>query len=212
MWRRRKQQGSGSVILSKRFLRSEVPALSRMSGRTARSVLEPALSKRKRAKGRFVRRNKRDWFASLFLDAPQLSVMKYVLIILAVFGIAVSSLALREHYRTEGDSPCSINERWDCGIVNKSPYAMIGPIPVAVIGIVGYLLMGVLAWRRAYRILLAVTLAGLGFSLYLAHIEAHVLGVWCVYCVISLGIISLLTLLALVLALWSAKPTARANP
>ena len=122
--------------------------------------------------------------------------MRYVLILLATLGIVVSALALREHYRTDS-SPCSINERWDCGIVNHSPYAMLAGIPVAVLGIAGYLLMGALAWRRAYRLVLAVALVGLAFSLYLAHIEAHVLGVWCIYCVISLGDISLITLLAL---------------
>jgi uncharacterized membrane protein len=125
--------------------------------------------------------------------------MKYALVLLAALGIVVSALALREHYRTEGDSPCSINERWDCGIVNHSPYAMVPGtgIPVAILGIAGYLLMAALAWRRAWRLLLAAALAGLAFSLYLAHIEAHVLGVWCIYCVISLGDISLVTLLAL---------------
>jgi uncharacterized membrane protein len=121
--------------------------------------------------------------------------MKYVLILLSTLGIVVSALALREHYRTEGDSPCSINERWDCGIVNHSPFAMLAGVPVAALGIVGYLMMGALAWRRAYRLVLAVALVGLAFSLYLAHIEKDVLGVWCVYCVISLGIISLITLL-----------------
>ena len=52
--------------------------------------------------------------------------MKYLLFILAVLGIVVSSLALREHYREYGDSPCSINAHWDCGIVNYSPFAMVG--------------------------------------------------------------------------------------
>jgi uncharacterized membrane protein len=122
--------------------------------------------------------------------------MRYVLVLLAVLGIFVSALALREHYRTDS-SPCSINERWDCGIVNHSPYAMLAGIPVAILGIAGYLLMGALAWRRAYRLVLAAALLGLAFSLYLAHIEAHVLGVWCIYCVISLGDISLISLLAL---------------
>ncbi len=125
--------------------------------------------------------------------------MRYILVLLAAVGIVASTLALREHYRAEGDSPCSINERWDCGIVNHSPYAMLKGtgIPVAALGIAGYLLMGALAWRRAYRVVLAAALAGLAFSLYLAHIEAHVLGVWCIYCAISLGTISLITLLAL---------------
>jgi len=116
---------------------------------------------------------------------------------LAALGIVVSSLALREHYRTEGDSPCSINERWDCGIVNHSPYAVLAGIPVAILGIAAYFLMGALALRRSYRLLLGVVLVGLAFSLYLARIEAHVLGVWCIYCAISLGDISLITLLTL---------------
>jgi vitamin-K-epoxide reductase (warfarin-sensitive) len=120
--------------------------------------------------------------------------MRFVLALLAVFGIAVSGLALREHYRTD-TSPCSINEKWDCGIVNHSPYAVLWGIPVATIGIVGYLLLGALALKRWYGILLPVSLAALAFSLYLAHIEAHLLGVWCIYCVASLGMISAFSLL-----------------
>jgi vitamin-K-epoxide reductase (warfarin-sensitive) len=133
--------------------------------------------------------------------------MKYILIVLATLGIVVSALALREHYRTEGDAPCSINERWDCGIVNKSPYAVLPGtgIPVAVLGIAGYLLMGALAWRRSYRLLLAAALVGLAFSLYLARIEAHILGVWCIYCVISLGDISIITLLTLGVAIMQPR-------
>ncbi len=123
--------------------------------------------------------------------------MRYVLLILAVLGVVVSSLALREHYRTYGDSPCSINEHWDCGVVNHSPYAMIAGIPVATLGIAGYILMGALAYLRSYRLLLVPTFAGLAFSLYLANIEAKILGVWCIYCVISLGIISLMSLFTL---------------
>ncbi len=137
--------------------------------------------------------------------------MKYLLLILSIMGVIVSSLALREHYREYGDSPCSINEHWDCGVVNHSPFAMLGPIPVAAFGIAGYLLMAVLAFVRSYRLLLIPTFAGLAFSLYLANIEAHVLGVWCIYCVISLGIISLMSLLTLgaVVASFVRKPATR---
>ena len=139
--------------------------------------------------------------------------MKYTLIALAVLGIVVSSLALREHYREYGDSPCSINEHWDCGVVNHSPFAVLGGVfdqigihvhipvlsamPVATAGILGYILMAIVAFRRSYRLLLALTLASLVFSLFLAHIEKDILGVWCVYCVISLGLISLMCLLSL---------------
>jgi uncharacterized membrane protein len=122
--------------------------------------------------------------------------MRWVLVILAMIGIVVSALALREHYRTEA-SPCSINERWDCGIVNHSPYAMVYGIPVAVLGIAGYLLLGLLAFRRAYPWMLPFVMFALAFAIHLADVEAYVLGVWCIYCVASLGVISLLTLLVL---------------
>ena len=134
--------------------------------------------------------------------------MKYVLLVLAVLGMVVAALALREHYREYGDSPCSINEHWDCGVVNHSKYALVGgavpalkavpvlgAIPVATAGILGYLVMAGLAWFRAYRVLLVFTVAGLAFSLYLATIEKNILGVWCIYCVISLGIICLFSVL-----------------
>ena len=122
--------------------------------------------------------------------------MRYLLALLACVGIVVSALALRVHYSTE-TAPCSINEKWDCGIVNHSPYAVMYGVPVAALGIAGYLLMLVLALLRRRSWLLVVTLVGMAFALYLTHIEASVLGVWCLYCVISQGIIAAMTLLAI---------------
>jgi vitamin-K-epoxide reductase (warfarin-sensitive) len=132
--------------------------------------------------------------------------MKYVLIILALLGITASALALREKYRPYGESPCDINDRWDCGIVNHSPYAVLPRgsehgIPVAVIGMAGYLLLGILAFLRRYGLMLILAIPALAFALYLAHIEEHVLGVWCLYCAISLGTISLMTLLLLIIVI-----------
>src|SRR5580692_197793 len=122
--------------------------------------------------------------------------MRFFLAFIALLGFVAAGLALREHYRTDL-SPCSINEHWDCGIVNHSPFAVLAGIPVAVIGMAGYVLLAVLALKRAYRSFLAAALVGLAFSLYLAHVEAHILGVWCIYCVASLTVISLLALLSL---------------
>lgn len=129
--------------------------------------------------------------------------MRYLLAILAVAGVIVSVLALRVHYSTE-TAPCSINEKWDCGIVNRSPYAVIEGTPVAAIGIAGYLVIGVLALFRRRGLVLAAALAGMAFALYLTHIEAKVLGVWCLYCVISQGIIAIITLLTIGWVVWYA--------
>src|SRR5258708_21635676 len=106
--------------------------------------------------------------------------MRWVLIVLAVVGIVASSLALREHYRTD-ISPCSINERWDCGIVNHSPYAMLFGVPVAVICIAGYLLLGVLAFIQAYRLMLVAAVGCLGFAPHLSPIQSTLLGALCIY-------------------------------
>ena len=109
--------------------------------------------------------------------------MRYVIAVLALAGAVVSFLALQVHYST-ATAPCSINEKWDCGIVNHSSYSMIQGIPVALIGIIGYLLILWLGLARQRLAVLLASLGGLGFSLYLTHIERDVLGFWCLYCVI----------------------------
>ena len=123
--------------------------------------------------------------------------MRWIIAILALAGMIAAILALREHYRTDA-SPCSINEKWDCGTVNKSRFAMIKGVPVADIGIAGYLLLAGLAIGKRWRLLAAAAVLGWAFSLYLAHIEKDILEVWCIYCVISLGMITLITLLSLI--------------
>lgn len=122
--------------------------------------------------------------------------MRYLIALLALAGVVVSSLALHVHYSTE-TQPCSINEKWDCGIVNHSPYAEVAHVPVATIGIAGYVVLAYLALARRRWMLAIAAVVGLGFSLYLTHIEKDVLMVWCLYCVGSLAIITTMTLLSL---------------
>jgi vitamin-K-epoxide reductase (warfarin-sensitive) len=122
--------------------------------------------------------------------------MRYLLLVLALAGAIVSVLALRVHYET-GTQPCDINQHWDCGIVNHSSFAMMGRVPVAAVGIAGYLLLGVLAlMRRRYLVLLGV-FAGFCFALRLTFIEEYALLVWCLYCVISQCIVALMLLASL---------------
>ncbi len=122
--------------------------------------------------------------------------MRFLIALFAFAGVVVSSLALQVHYSTATE-PCSINEKWDCGIVNHSSFASIEHVPVAAIGIAGYLAMALLAIGQRRWLLFVAALFGLGFALYLSHIEKDILQVWCLYCVISQGIILLLTILSL---------------
>jgi uncharacterized membrane protein len=122
--------------------------------------------------------------------------MRILLIVLALAGVIASSLALRAHYET-GTQPCDINEHWDCGTVNHSSFAMIGRVPVAVIGIAGYLLLGFLAFFRRRYVLLLAAFAAFCFALRLTMIEQYALVIWCLYCVISQCIIALILLCSL---------------
>ena len=130
------------------------------------------------------------------------------IVVLCLAGEVVSMLALREHYNTE-TSPCSINERWDCGVVNHSDFAMIRGVPVAAIGILGYTLLAALAGR--FRLLTALgALAGLAFALRLSYIEWKVLETWCIYCVASQAIIAVLFVLTAVAFLVGRRARAHA--
>jgi vitamin-K-epoxide reductase (warfarin-sensitive) len=125
--------------------------------------------------------------------------MRFLISMLALAGVVVAYMALRVHYSTE-TQPCSINEKWDCGIVNHSPYAEFLHVPVAAIGMAGYVGLAGLALARRRWLVAGGAVIGLAFSLYLTRIEKYVLEVYCLYCVISLGIIALITLLSLIWA------------
>jgi vitamin-K-epoxide reductase (warfarin-sensitive) len=85
-------------------------------------------------------------------------------------------------------------------------------IPVAVVGIAGYLLLGVLAFMKRWRLLATAAVLAFAFSCYLAHIEKDVLEVWCIYCVTSWGIIFLIMLLSMIaLVMDLQKPRIRAE-
>ena len=140
--------------------------------------------------------------------------MRSLLIALALAGVVVSTLALQVHY-SHGTEPCSINTRWDCGIVNHSSYSVIAGVPVAAIGIAGYLLLALLAVVRRRGLLLLFSVIALGFALHLTSIEKNVLEVWCLYCVISQCIIALLTLLSvawIIAGIMAKRKAARIAP
>lgn len=124
--------------------------------------------------------------------------MRYLLVALAVAGVVVSAFALHAHYSKDYlYLPCDINSRWSCGLVNHSRYAMVLGVPVAMIGIIGYALLGVVAWFRLRLQFMALSIIALGIALYFTHIEANVLHMWCLYCVMSQCIIVVMTALAI---------------
>ena len=127
-----------------------------------------------------------------------------VVAILAVCGIVVSSVSLQHHYATSKTGYCDIGETFNCDIVNRSEYSSILGIPVALIGMLGYAALAGLAivYRERQEtpaMLFGAAAAGLAFAVYLTYVEARVLGVWCVLCLSSLGLIAATTILTAVI-------------
>lgn len=125
--------------------------------------------------------------------------------VLALAGILVSSFSLYHHFSKSKTSFCDVGQSFNCDLVNRSQYSIFHGIPVALLGILGYLL--ILSLATVYRekaespfILAGVTVAGLGFALYLTYIEAFVLYTWCLLCLSSLVLIAVIT----VLSVWNA--------
>jgi vitamin-K-epoxide reductase (warfarin-sensitive) len=147
--------------------------------------------------------------------------MRFVLALLALAGLVVSVLALRVHNMDPGQAPpCAVDEHWDCGAVNHSRFAVFPPmtfdeasaalgtaksgklhIPVATIGIVGYGLMLVLALAGRFGWVRELALVGFMSAAMLTYLEAYVLEKWCIYCVWSQAIVTVLLLTAFV-AVW----------
>jgi len=115
--------------------------------------------------------------------------------------MAVSSLSLYHHFSKSKTSFCNFAQSFDCDLVNRSQYSTFHKVPVALLGILGYLL--ILSLATVYRekaetplILSAGALGGLGFALYLTYIEGFILHAWCILCLSSLALISAITVLA----------------
>ena len=129
--------------------------------------------------------------------------ISWVIVVLALVGIALSAVSLVNHYKKSPSEFCDIDETFNCDIVNRSTYSRLFGIPVAGIGLVGYLLLlGLSRMKREKKLFSAIlilgSLVGLGFSLYLTYVEVRILATYCILCLGSLACIVLITILAIV--------------
>jgi vitamin-K-epoxide reductase (warfarin-sensitive) len=126
--------------------------------------------------------------------------------VLSLAGVIVSAVSLQRHYAKSATEFCDFSQQFSCDIVNRSEYSSIMGVPVAGLGVAGYAVLLLLAtfWRSRVETpnrLMGAAIAGLAFALYLTYIEAYVLTTWCILCLISLAVISLISILALVIRL-----------
>jgi uncharacterized membrane protein len=124
--------------------------------------------------------------------------LKTTLIVLAALGVALAGYLTYLHY-SGTTPPCSIKGN-PCSQVQKSRYSELAGVPVALIGLLGYIvILGSLLApesERARFATMGLTLGGLGFSAYLTYREVFTLHKICEWCVGSAVLMTIIMCLS----------------
>jgi uncharacterized membrane protein len=111
---------------------------------------------------------------------------------------------------------CTVNDFFDCGQVSgpTSPYSSIGPIPIALIGLVGYAAIFSLVWIQDWfefvadnmpELLMGIVGLAFLFTLGLTALELLVIHAFCQYCLYSAAIVLVMFILAIFYLIKSRK-------
>ena len=132
-----------------------------------------------------------------------LLINKFILysVILGFFGFLDSLYLTISHYRNIVP-PCSVN--FGCEKVLTSTFSMIGPIPLALMGVIFYMMIIVLCLlvliegkKQFLKFFHFVVLCGFLFSVVLFFIQFSILKSFCQYCILSEVIATGLLILSL---------------
>jgi uncharacterized membrane protein len=145
-------------------------------------------------------------YAAEASTAPQLRPPprnRMVVAVLALIGLFVSLYLLAY---SVGLVPliCGVGS---CAYVQASEWSTVGPIPVPLIGVGGYssLLAATLyALQPAQQerrgpglVVLGLATIGVAYSAFLTYLEARVINAWCMWCVVSAVLMTLIFLASL---------------
>jgi len=134
--------------------------------------------------------------------------------VLGAAGLLISAYLVGTHYfADEIPLACSTGGIVDCEQVTNSAESMVGPMPVAVLGLVWFaVFLGILAIRswlpelRSKALLAQVVWASVGLVtvFYLVYVELFLIGALCLWCTAIHAIVVVLFLMTL----WDAtEPT-----
>jgi uncharacterized membrane protein len=123
--------------------------------------------------------------------------LRTTLIVLSTIGLGVASYLTYVHYA--GIKPaCTAGE--SCTKVQTSVYSELAGVPVALIGLLGYIaILGSLLVPESETTrfaTVALTLVGFGFSAYLTYRELFSIHAICEWCASSAGIMTVLMCLS----------------
>jgi uncharacterized membrane protein len=131
--------------------------------------------------------------------------------VLAVLGIAIAGYLTWVHYA--GLEPVCVGGGGGCERVQSSRWAELAGIPVAVLGLGGYIaILASLALPEEPGALAAafMSLVGFGFSVWLTYVEIAKIDAICQWCVASAVVMTALALVSVTRLLRGAGHAARA--
>jgi uncharacterized membrane protein len=138
--------------------------------------------------------------------------VRFVMIGVATIGLGVASYLTYVHY---AGGPILCLKGGGCETVQHSIYSKLAGVPVALIGLIGYIviLASLLTPESESTRLatMAFTVTGFGFSVYLTSRELFSIHAICPWCVSSAVMMTLLTGMAVWRFLRGEEPTADAH-
>ena len=121
------------------------------------------------------------------------------MLVLTAIGICLAGYLTYLHY-SGTTPPCSIKGN-PCSQVQKSQYSLLVGVPVALIGLLGYIaILGSLLAPEsecARFVTTALSVGGFGFSAYLTYRELFTLHKICEWCVSSAVLVTVIMCLAI---------------
>lgn len=122
-----------------------------------------------------------------------------VIVALSVLGIITSIYLLKDHYAAS--SKCDFGDAISCSLVNSSIYSELFNVPVALFGIIWFIIIILMCWKsfdkpEVIPFILGWSILGIVFVVYLIFAE-FILKAICPYCTV----VHVITLIVLVLSI-----------
>lgn len=142
----------------------------------------------------------------------------YTTFVLSLMGLGVSIYLTITHFQPQ-DLFCSGTGTIDCAAVTTSAQSYVLGIPVAILGLITYVVLTAInspwGWRAKWYWLHAarfvITIASMGFVLWLVYAELIIIDHICIYCtivhVITFALLIVLTRVSPVQLGWNRSST-----
>jgi uncharacterized membrane protein len=140
--------------------------------------------------------------------ATRISWVHIIAALVSLIGL-VDAIYLTIQHITGASLRCTVIS--GCSEVLSSPYAQVGPVPLAAIGAAAYFVVFSLAILAAFSYRFAIPflkiILALMFltSLWLLYLQAFVIKHFCQYCLVSAAVTTALVAIVFLTALWPRR-------